>query len=152
MQKPDIGSSQEFRVLEGSYFIWQEMFSHMTHDALFESSVATMTTDQLQQAFRTAKKFEMTRLCKKYVTSLKTRMTDEDFVNIFNLGIASDSSVQPLMKEVNYRLTLACLDYLWIHAESLLSKTQQAKSSEILHLLRRVCGEAFFGSTDHAAH
>lgn len=70
--------------LEGSYEVWQEIFSHMTDAFLLKNSLPRMSERAVMEAFRISRRFRIHGLLAAYADALTSRL---NWNNIFQVII-----------------------------------------------------------------
>jgi len=76
-----------FIVLQGSYNVWQEVFSHMVDSFLLQSSVKNMSLIGLLEALEISQRFGMKSLDYQYSVALQKRLSTSTFLQIFQASV-----------------------------------------------------------------
>eukprot|EP01032_Pedospumella_encystans_P008122 gene8122-9674_t len=76
-----------FVTLQGSYNMWQEIFSHMSDSYLLQTSVPKISTIGLLECLHITTQYEMSTLGGKYSEALVQRLDNNNFIQIFRASV-----------------------------------------------------------------
>eukprot|EP01036_Dinobryon_divergens_P026619 gene26619-35292_t len=107
-----------FLRLEGSYTIWQEVFSHMTDSYLMKLSSANMSAEDLLAALALARRWNMKTLENNYTHVLSRRISNTTLISVLDFCVGFGSS-SPYMHPI---LCISAVDYLVKNYEKINSK------------------------------
>ncbi len=150
-------------VLNGSYYIWQEVFSHMAADSfLLEISVGKMSIPDLFEVFLLSRNHGLRTLHDRYAMELAKRLTPTSFFHVLQASVgymqlytpgASQSSLSlssrlvvvysPVDSSLHLGLCMHCLAYLDEHVERLITPRKVQESQEITRLLHHILSHLF---------
>lgn len=112
---------------EGSYGIWQEMFSHISDEFVLSVSVEKLSVDELLEALDLAVRYELWTLVKRYEALLAKRLSGATLLPILRAALGNKASA-------NSSKTMASID---VNASSVSAKNAglaNEPSSPRLHL------------------
>jgi len=149
--KDSVDEQKENIILNGNYYVWQEIFSHITNDIFLEDNrVNRMSIDDLIESLNIASYYNMHKLTEKYSQLLSKRLTLDTFVPIFKCVLGIDNLMMK-KNEIKYifHLTLGygCLNFLSQNIEKVLNSRFPVRVNETIELLHLCLEILFFRSS-----
>ena len=149
-------------VLIGTYYVWQEVFSHMVDDLILESSVDNMSSDSIYEAFYICRRYKMSKLAHRYAITLSKRLNPDTFIPTLEcaLGLKSESInalgnnsiidvslIDPNIMKYTARphlyLVTQCLKYIEANLEKVIIKRKPVRVTEAIALLHKLLKHLF---------
>lgn len=144
--KDSLDEQKENLILTGNYYVWQEIFSHITNDIFLEDNrVNRMSIDDLIESLNIANCYNMRKLTDKYTQLLCKRLTLDTFVPIFKcvLGIGNLMKKKEMKYMFHLSLGYGCLHFLSQNIEKILNSRFPVRVNETIELLH-LCLEILF--------
>lgn len=148
-------------LIDGSYYIWQELFSHIAADSfLLDVSLGQISLPDLFEVFRLSCQYRMRVLHNRYTSELSKRMNSTTFCHILQASVgyaqlsapgASQASslsarhdvYNPGVSMLNLPLSMRCLEYLSVNMERVLTPKKPQDVGEITRLLHHILAHLF---------
>ena len=149
-------------VLSGSYYVWQEVFSHMVDDLILESTVDNMSSDSMYEAFYISHRYKMIKLAYRYAVTLTKRLNPDTFIPTLEcaLGLKSesinalksnnvidvsliDSNIVKFSAKPHLYLVTQCLMYLEKNLEKIIMKRKPVRVTETISMLHKLLKHLF---------
>jgi hypothetical protein len=135
--------------LNGNYYVWQEVLSHMTNDLFLEDNrVNRMSLDELMESLNIAYHYDMHKLLEKYSQLLSKRITVDTFVPILKCVLGIGNNMKKKEVEYIFHLNLGhdCLRFLSQNIEKVLNQRFPVRVNETIELLHKCLENLFFRS------
>ncbi len=149
-------------VLVGTYYVWQEVFSHMVDDLILESSVDNMSSDSIYEAFYICRRYKMSKLAHRYAVTLSKRLNPDTFIPTLEcaLGLKSESinalrnncivdvsvidpNIMKYIAKPHLYLVTQCLKYIEANLEKVIIKRKPVRVTEAISLLHKLLKHLF---------
>jgi len=149
-------------VLNGTYYVWQEVFSHMVDDLILESSVDNMSSDSIYEAFYICRRYKMSKLAYRYAITLAKRLNPDTFIPTLEcaIGLKSESinalrnnsiidislidpNIMKYTAKPHLYLVSQCLFYIEKNLEKIIIKRKPVRVTESISLLHKLLKHLF---------